>query len=48
MLQAEIAKAGWRITGPVEFARYDPPFMPWFLRRNEVMIEVERRGGAPG
>ncbi|MEQ1517025.1 MAG: heme-binding protein [Usitatibacteraceae bacterium] len=48
MLQAEIAKAGWRITGPVEFARYDPPFMPWFLRRNEVMIEVEARTSAPG
>ncbi len=24
------------------FARYDPPFMPWFLRRNEVLIPVER------
>jgi hypothetical protein len=21
-------------------ARYDPPFMPWFLRRNEIQIEV--------
>jgi hypothetical protein len=24
------------------WARYDPPFMPWFLRRNEVLIPVER------
>lgn len=24
-------------------ARYNPPFMPWFLRRNEVLIPVERR-----
>jgi hypothetical protein len=23
------------------YARYDPPFMPWFLRRNEVLIPVE-------
>lgn len=23
------------------YARYDPPFMPWFLRRNEVLISVE-------
>lgn len=24
------------------WARYDPPFMPWFLRRNEILIPVER------
>lgn len=42
-LREEIAKAGWRARGIVEFARYDPPFMPWFLRRNEVMVEVEPR-----
>jgi hypothetical protein len=23
------------------FARYNPPFTPWFLRRNEVLIPVE-------
>ena len=22
------------------WARYDPPFMPWFLRRNEILIEI--------
>ena len=47
-LKAEIANAGWRVLGPVEFARYDPPFMPWFLRRNEVMVEVEPRNNVPG
>ena len=24
------------------WARYDPPFMPWFLRRNEVLVTLER------
>jgi hypothetical protein len=24
------------------WARYDPPFMPWFLRRNEVLIPIEK------
>ena len=30
-----------QIAEPV-FARYNPPFMPWFLRRNEVLIPVDR------
>jgi hypothetical protein len=47
-LKVEITNAGWGALGPVEFARYDPPFMPWFLRRNEVMIEVETRSITPG
>ncbi len=29
--------------GAPVFARYDAPFTPWFLRRNEVMIEVDWR-----
>jgi hypothetical protein len=27
--------------GAAVWARYDPPFMPWFLRRNEVLIPVK-------
>jgi hypothetical protein len=26
------------------WARYDPPFMPWFLRRNEILIELREPG----
>ena len=29
---------------PPVWARYNPPFWPWFLRRNEILIEVQ---GAP-
>ena len=28
--------------GEYIFARHNPPFMPWFLRRNEVLLPVER------
>jgi hypothetical protein len=28
--------------GEPVFSRYNPPFMPWFLRRNEVLIPVEK------
>jgi hypothetical protein len=32
--------------GEPVWARYDPPFMPWFLRRNEVLIEVREPASA--
>ena len=41
LLEEYIQKEGWKIAGPAVWARYDPPFMPWFLRRNEVLIPVE-------
>jgi len=33
-------KAGLRAVGERVRARYDPPFMPWFLRTNEILIEL--------
>lgn len=35
-----IASRGLEPVGEPVWARYDPPFMPWFLRRNEVLIDV--------
>ena len=40
-LQDWIAESDLRAAGEPLWARYDPPFMPWFLRRNEILIPVE-------
>ncbi len=29
------------ITGEPRYARFDPPWKPWFLRRNEVVVPVQ-------
>jgi hypothetical protein len=31
-----------RAAGPAVWARYNAPFVPWFMRRNEILIPVER------
>jgi hypothetical protein len=41
LLQAEMAKRGLIPAGQPVWARYDPPFMPWFLRRNEILVRVQ-------
>jgi len=43
LLLEQIAKRGLEIRGEPILARYNPPFAPWFMRRNEVMIPVEWR-----
>lgn len=42
LLEEYIQKRGLTKTGEPVWARYDPPFMPWFLRRNEVLIPIEK------
>jgi hypothetical protein len=42
-LKELIRQKGFKIVGEPVFARYNPPFMPWFLRRNEVLIPVARQ-----
>ena len=41
LLQEFIKKKGLQVTGEDIFARYDPPFQIWFLKRNEVLFPVE-------
>lgn len=40
LLAALQTKPKWKLRGSPVWSRFDPPFMPWFLRRNEVQIEV--------
>ena len=44
-LRAALAGSAWQIAGPAESARYNPPWTPWFLRRNEVLLELRRARG---
>jgi hypothetical protein len=39
-LDSAIRAAGLTPAGPPKWARFDPPFVPWFLRRNEVVQDV--------
>jgi len=39
-LRAALARAGLRAAGEPVWARYDPPFMPWFLRTNEILVDL--------
>lgn len=43
-LQQAMKRRGLLAQGSPILARYDPPFMPAFLRRNEVMITVAEPG----
>lgn len=39
-LRTAVGRAGLRVAGPPRYARFDPPWTPWFLRRNEVVLPV--------
>jgi len=41
LLEQFVNNKGLQIIGEAIFARYDPPFQLWFLRRNEVLIPVD-------
>jgi effector-binding domain-containing protein len=39
-LDTWVQKEGLSINGEAIWARYNAPFMPWFMRRNEILIPV--------
>ena len=39
-LQRAITDAGLQARGQPQWARFDPPWKPWFLRRNEVVVPI--------
>jgi hypothetical protein len=40
-LQDALTRTGLRWHGEPVWARYDPPWKPWFLRRNEIWLELD-------
>jgi len=40
-LESWIHERGLAIVGDPIWARYNPPFTPWFLRRNEILIPID-------
>jgi hypothetical protein len=46
VLMSALRRDGLAITGEPRLARYNSPFVPWFLRRNEVMAELGWTGDA--
>lgn len=41
MLREGVKAAGKKTSGEPRFARFDPPFTPWFLRHNEISIDLD-------
>lgn len=37
-----IGEKGYHIVGEPIWARYNPPFTPWFMRRNEILIPIAK------
>lgn len=44
LLLESLVADGIEVLGDVELARYNGPFTPWFLRRNELIVPIEWTG----
>ena len=47
-LQATLRAAQLPWTGEPTLSRYDPPFIPWFMRRNEIWLAVQSPSQSEG
>lgn len=46
-LHAALDQAGYEPIGEPVWARYNPPFTPWFMRRNEILTAFRKRDAGP-
>ena len=46
-VQQTLKTAGLAWSGEPVYSRYNPPFTPWFLRRNEIWLELAAEAGTP-
>lgn len=46
-LLTALGRAGYQAVGEPVWARYNAPFTPWFLRRNEILTSFRTRDDAP-
>jgi hypothetical protein len=44
-LEETLRKAGVKWSGEPIYSRYNPPFTPWFLRRNEIWLQLPANVG---
>jgi SOUL heme-binding protein len=44
-LEETLRKAGVKWSGEPVYSRYNPPFTPWFLRRNEIWLQLPANAG---
>jgi hypothetical protein len=42
LLQAALKAANLAWEGDAVYSRYNPPFMPWFMRRNEIWLHLTK------
>ncbi len=42
-LRSQVAMNGYESIGSARFARFDPPWTPWFMRRNEIQLPVAEK-----